>query len=122
MLRMFNRVSVSDRVIGFPRKMDQAIKFEDSVCPSKFTLFFKCSEEEMKRRLLKRGETSGRTDDNEESIVKRFRTFENDSMPVVNYFEKEDKVVEVDATAKKPDDVYADVVRLLSKRGFEKHS
>ena len=53
---------------GFPRKMDQAIKFEEVVVPSKFTLFFDCPEETMRSRLLKRGETSGRSDDNEESI------------------------------------------------------
>ena len=33
-----------------------------------------CMQEEMKKRLLKRGESSGRSDDNEETIVKRFRT------------------------------------------------
>jgi UMP-CMP kinase len=53
---------------GFPRKMDQALKFEETVCPSKFVLFYDCPEEEMQKRLLKRGETSGRSDDNAESI------------------------------------------------------
>ncbi|CAK0906603.1 unnamed protein product, partial [Prorocentrum cordatum] len=33
-------------------------------------------QEEMKRRILSRGETSGRIDDNEETLVKRFVTFE----------------------------------------------
>lgn len=36
-----------------------------------FVLFFDCSESVMEQRLLKRGETSGRTDDNIESIRKR---------------------------------------------------
>ncbi|MCO5580076.1 hypothetical protein L7F22_033942 [Adiantum nelumboides] len=52
---------------GFPRKMDQA------VCNSRFVLFLHCSEEVMLGRLLERGKTSGRADDNEESIKKRFR-------------------------------------------------
>ncbi len=60
-------------VDGFPRKMDQAIKFDESVCPSQFVLFLQCSEEVMLSRLLERGKTSGRTDDNIESIKKRFR-------------------------------------------------
>ena len=58
---------------GFPRKMDQAEKFEQSVCESSLTVFYETTEEVMKQRLLKRGETSGRADDNEESIKKRFR-------------------------------------------------
>ncbi|KAG0280105.1 bifunctional uridylate/adenylate kinase, partial [Linnemannia gamsii] len=49
---------------GFPRKMDQAMKFEETVVPSKFTLYFECPEEVMLGRLMKRGETSGRADDN----------------------------------------------------------
>lgn len=49
----------------------------------------------MLERLLERGKTSGRDDDNKESIVKRFRTFEETSMPVVDYYRGRDEVVEV---------------------------
>eukprot|EP00966_Prymnesium_polylepis_P023800 548404-Prymnesium_polylepis.1 len=38
-------------------------------------------EEVLQERLLARGQTSGRTDDNIESIKKRFVTFKNESMP-----------------------------------------
>lgn len=82
-------------VDGFPRKMDQAVKFEETVCVSKFTIFFDCSEETMTKRLLKRAESSGRDDDNAESIKKRFKTFKETSMPVVEYFEKDGKVVRI---------------------------
>lgn len=99
---------------GFPRKMDQALKFEEAVCPARFVLFYDCPEEEMQRRLLERGKTSGRADDNAESIRKRFRTFIETSMPVVDYYEKEGKVVKVDATPK-PEAVYKDTQAKLSK-------
>jgi len=102
---------------GFPRKMDQALGFEQKVVPSKFTLFFDCSEETMRERLLNRGKTSGRADDNEESIVKRFRTFVETSMPVVEMFEKEGRVVKVDAS-KSPDEVYAHVKEQFGKEGI----
>ncbi|GAV53512.1 hypothetical protein ZYGR_0AK00140 [Zygosaccharomyces rouxii] len=82
-------------VDGFPRKMDQAITFEKVVAPSKFTLFFECPEKVMLERLLERGKTSGRDDDNIESIKKRFKTFIDTSMPVVEHFEKQSKVVRV---------------------------
>ncbi|KAH8726266.1 UMP-CMP kinase-like protein [Phaeosphaeriaceae sp. PMI808] len=103
---------------GFPRKLDQAHAFERSVVPSKFTLFFDCSEAVMEKRLLHRGETSGRADDNIESIKKRFRTFVETSMPVVNEFEGQGRVVKVSAE-KSPDEVYADVVQRLKERGIE---
>lgn len=80
---------------GFPRKMDQAVEFDEAVCKSRFILFLRCTEEVMLQRLLKRGETSGRSDDNAESIKKRFKTFEETSMPVVEYYRGKNKVVEV---------------------------
>jgi len=60
----------------------------------------------MERRLLGRGETSGRTDDNIESIKKRFKTFVESSMPVVNYYEGLRKLRSVNSD-QSPTDVYA---------------
>ncbi|KAG1170742.1 hypothetical protein G6F70_007487 [Rhizopus microsporus] len=80
---------------GFPRKMDQAIKFEEVVVPSKLVLYFECPEEVMLKRLLKRGESSGRVDDNIESIKKRFVTFIETSMPVIDEYAKQNKVKKV---------------------------
>ena len=97
--------------------MDQALKFEEVVCPSNFTLFFDCPEEVMQERLINRGKTSGRADDNAESIKKRFKTFVETSMPVVDYFEKEGKVVKIQATGA-PDEVYAMVKKAMAERGF----
>ncbi|KAK4240942.1 adenylate kinase-domain-containing protein [Achaetomium macrosporum] len=99
---------------GFPRKMDQALKFEEVVCPAKLVLFYDCPEKEMERRLLERGKTSGRADDNAESIRKRFRTFVETSMPVVDHYEAENRVVKVDSTPP-PDQVYADTQVKLKK-------
>ncbi len=105
---------------GFPRKMDQATKFEEVVVPSKFTLFFDCDEKTMHERLIGRGKTSGRADDNEESIKKRFKTFVETSMPVVEYFEKEGRVVKVDAT-KSVNEVYEKVKEEFEKAGVPKN-
>ncbi|KAF9082555.1 hypothetical protein BGX23_012338 [Mortierella sp. AD031] len=93
---------------GFPRKMDQALKFEEAVVPSKFTLYFECPEEVMLKRLMKRGETSGRADDNIESITKRFRVFTETSYPVIEHYSKSGKVHTV-SCVDSPDTVYAKV-------------
>lgn len=100
---------------GFPRKMDQAHKFEEAVCPAKVVLFFDCPEKVMEERLLERGKTSGRTDDNAESIRKRFRTFIETSMPVVNFYEGQGKVIKVDATPS-PEDVSVTTSKLLTEK------
>lgn len=102
---------------GFPRKLDQAHFFEDTVCPSELVLFLDCPEDVMESRLLKRGETSGRSDDNAASIRKRFTTFVETSMPVVEHFREKEKVVEVraDVTVEK---VFAKVKAGIEERGI----
>lgn len=102
---------------GFPRKMDQAITFEEKVAVSDFTLFFQCPEEVMLKRLLNRGKTSGRADDNTESIKKRFRVFVETSMPVVEHFEQQGKVVKLQCD-QSPEDVYETVKQAMKDRGI----
>ena len=51
-----------------------------------------CSEEVMTERCLLRGKTSGRIDDNPESLVKRFKTHMETSMPVIELFDKKGMV------------------------------
>ncbi|PGH00838.1 hypothetical protein AJ79_08089 [Helicocarpus griseus UAMH5409] len=104
---------------GFPRKMDQATFFEETVCPSTATLFLRCPEDVMLDRLLKRGETSGRDDDNIESIRKRFRVFEETSMPVIHQFEKQEKVVSVEAVGTM-EEVYGRIRAGLEAKGITK--
>lgn len=84
---------------GFPRKMDQALKFEEDVCIAAGVLYFSTTEEVMLARLLERGKTSGRDDDNVESIKKRFKTYEEQTMPVIDHYKKQGKVAKVDSTA-----------------------
>ena len=63
----------------------------------KFLIYFRCSNEVMTQRILKRGESSGRADDNPETIKKRIDTFERESLPVIDKFRNEEKIIEVDA-------------------------
>ena len=65
------------------------------VVESDFLLFFDCSEEIMQERLLKRSETSGRPDDNVETIRKRFATFVEKTLPVVGHYEELNKLNKV---------------------------
>jgi len=52
----------------------------------------------MEERLLNRAKTSGRSDDNPETIKKRLDTYVNETMPVVEYYKKFDMVITIDAT------------------------
>ncbi|KAJ3237094.1 hypothetical protein HDU81_009974 [Chytriomyces hyalinus] len=102
---------------GFPRAMDQAIEFEKTICPAKKVLFFNCPLDTLEQRLLERGKTSGRADDNLETIRKRFKTFQKESLPVVDHFGN--RVLTIEST-KSVDEVYASVKDSLISEGIVK--
>ena len=103
---------------GFPRS-DENLKVWNKIIGKKnadisFLMFFKCSLKTMEKRLLKRGETSGRSDDNAETIKKRFKTFTDETEPVVEKFDKK-LVVKVNAD-KEVDEVYKNIKKEIKKR------
>jgi len=75
-------------------------------------LFYECGMDELQRRLLERGKTSGRTDDNLESIKLRFVTFQNESMPVVKWFGEHHLLKQISG-ARPVEDVWADTKKVL---------
>ncbi|ORX48184.1 hypothetical protein BCR36DRAFT_329858 [Piromyces finnis] len=99
---------------GFPRSLEQALEFENSICKSDATLFFNCPLDILEQRLLERGKTSGRADDNIDTIKKRFKTFEETSMPVIDYYKKKNQCEEIDSTDT-IDNVYKKVKEFLDK-------
>jgi UMP-CMP kinase len=87
-------------VDGFPRDMDNLTCWEDKmagICEVQFLLFLDCPQEVMLNRLLERGKTSGRNDDNEESIFKRFKTYEESTRPIIDHFASIGKIRVVDS-------------------------
>ena len=79
---------------GFPRNIENLSTWEkimNSKTVTPFILHLVCSEETMLNRLLKRGETSGRSDDNINSIKKRFATYESETKEIVKYYSELNK-------------------------------
>ncbi|CAC5417371.1 adk [Mytilus coruscus] len=102
---------------GYPREMEQGVRFEDEVRESDFLLYFDVSDETMTSRLLGRAQTSGRVDDNEETIKKRLKTFRDNNNAVIEYYSKENKVERISAE-NSVDEVFAAVVRAFEDRGI----
>mmetsp|Transcript_123187 Transcript_123187/g.223900 ORF Transcript_123187/g.223900 Transcript_123187/m.223900 type:complete len:298 (-) Transcript_123187:235-1128(-) len=102
---------------GFPRNEDNVKTWKANVgedADVEGVLFFDVDEEELQKRLLERGKTSGRTDDNIDSIKKRFATHEKEQMPVVEAYRAEGKVFSVDA--RHPvEDVWASTQPIIEK-------
>lgn len=101
---------------GFPRNQNNFDGWQATMADKvhlKFVLFFDCDDDVCIKRCLDRGAAgSGRSDDNEESLRKRFKTFANETLPIIQYYQKLDLVKRIDA-ARSPDEVYADVKQLF---------
>jgi adenylate kinase len=84
---------------GFPRTVAQAEgldkMLEERGQSISLVLALEVSEEELVQRLVNRGKTSGRSDDNEEIIRARIVEYESKTAAVADHYAKQDKVVRI---------------------------
>merc|ERR1719447_347688 len=99
---------------GYPREVEQGKLFDSTIAPCKAALYFKVSDAEMTKRLLNRGKTSGRVDDNEETIKARLATFHQATTPVTEYYDSIQKLYAIDAE-RDPEAIFADVQYAIDK-------
>lgn len=97
---------------GFPRKVDQAETFVKTVVEPKAIIFLDAPDDVLVERLMGRAKTSGRSDDNPESIKLRLDVFHNQSYPVVGYFGEKSHTIDSSRT---PAEVFADIRKVLDK-------
>lgn len=80
---------------GFPRTIPQAEALEhlmaDRGTKIDAVVGLEVPEEELIKRILLRGQMSGRSDDNEETARKRLETYHNQTSPLKDYYEQQGK-------------------------------
>ncbi|MBQ3362645.1 MAG: adenylate kinase [Muribaculaceae bacterium] len=80
---------------GFPRTIPQAEALEqllaDRGTQIDAVVGLEVPEEELIKRILLRGQMSGRSDDNEETARKRLETYHNQTSPLKAYYEEKGK-------------------------------
>merc|ERR1712158_293400 len=96
---------------GYPREVSQGEEFEKEICPCSKILYFEVSDETMTERLLKRGQSSGRVDDNVETIKKRLNTFHQHSEPVMDHYAAKCAKIPAERSV---DEIFADVQKALA--------
>ncbi len=99
---------------GYPRQVEQGIEFEDTIVPCSLVLYINASDKTMKERLLNRGKSSGRSDDNEESIMKRLKVFHDVTQPVIDYYEKQGKLKSINSE-NSPEEAFAECKKIIDK-------
>lgn len=92
-----NKDKVSEGVIfdGFPRTIPQAEALEQMLADRDMKIDavvgLEVPEEELIKRIVLRGQMSGRSDDNEETARKRIVTYHNQTSPLKAYYEQQGK-------------------------------
>jgi len=85
---------------GFPRTLAQAEALDATLeklgTPLECCLAVTVDTEAVVQRLLKRAEIEGRADDNEETIRKRMRVYDEQTAPLLRYYGERGVLVEVD--------------------------
>ncbi len=77
---------------GYPRTLNQAKNLDNLLKKHKqkidIVLKLSVSIETVKKRILERQTQEKRADDNEETAIKRYKTYEKSSEPVIDYYKQ----------------------------------
>ena len=107
---------------GFPRTiaqgeaLDQLLREKNTSIVAVLNLVV--DEEELLSRLIKRGEESGRTDDNPEVIQNRLKVYRNQTEPLKEYYKKQGKLFQVKGN-NVIEDVFEQIVEVLDRIAFQ---
>ncbi|MFT7587905.1 MAG: adenylate kinase [Limisphaerales bacterium] len=114
--------STSDKVKGylfdgFPRTQAQAEALDKMLDGRSSSiarvLALDVTEEEITKRILERGKTSGRSDDNDKEIIRsRFRIYTNKTAPVANHYGSQNKLSQL-AGEGSIDDIFGSLCKAI---------
>ena len=103
---------------GFPRTENQAVELEKLMVKrgdkAALLLDIHVPEDEVIHRLIERGKTSGRADDNLETIKQRLVVYHRQTEPVAAYYKSLDKYQAVDGLGTIPE-IFTRIEKLLDE-------
>uniref|UniRef100_A0AAY5KFU4 Adenylate kinase isoenzyme 1 n=1 Tax=Esox lucius TaxID=8010 RepID=A0AAY5KFU4_ESOLU len=105
-------VSKGFLIDGYPREVKQGEEFEKKIGAPSLLLYIDAKPETMVKRLVKRGETSGRADDNEETIKKRLDLYYKATEPVIAFYSGRGIVRKIDSELP-VDEVFTHVAKAI---------
>ncbi|GAA4411774.1 adenylate kinase [Nibrella viscosa] len=112
-----NRTAAGFIFDGFPRTVRQAEALDQLLSQHNTSIRLMVAlvvdQEELTKRLLLRGQTSGRPDDqNEELIRRRVREYNEKTTPVASYYEQQGKYVAIDGIGE-IDQIFSTICRQI---------
>lgn len=103
---------------GFPRTLNQAVQLEKLMKKrgdkTAVLIDINVPEDEIIRRLIERGKTSGRSDDNLDTIKERLVVYHDQTRPVDDYYELTDRYVRIQGLGT-ISEIFGRISRVLDK-------
>lgn len=97
---------------GFPRTIAQAealnVMLAERGQQVSTVIGLEVEDEELIKRIILRGKTSGRADDNEETAKKRLATYYSQTLPLKDFYIKEGKYAKIEGMGS-IDEIYASI-------------
>lgn len=104
---------------GFPRTVAQAQALKELLATYKtnvaICLNLEVPNDELMTRLIERGKTSGRSDDNAETIKARLDVYEKQTKPVLEFYQKEGVAVNIKGVGS-IDGIFADIAAAVDAK------
>ncbi|HBT84296.1 MAG TPA: adenylate kinase [Porphyromonadaceae bacterium] len=103
---------------GFPRTLAQGKALDEML--EKYgekvsvVLSLEVEEEELVNRILKRGEISGRSDDNRETVESRLNVYYNQTEPLKNFYNEKFKLVRIPGQGS-IDEIFDSIVTVVDR-------
>ncbi|MDO4956968.1 MAG: adenylate kinase [Bacteroidales bacterium] len=101
---------------GFPRTIAQAealnVMLKERGQEVSTVIGLEVDDEELIKRIIARGKTSGRADDNEETAKKRLNTYYSQTLPLKDFYINEGKYAKIQGMGS-IDDIYADIKKAI---------
>ena len=101
---------------GFPRTIAQAEALKKMLSERgqevSIMLDLDVPEDELMTRLIKRGQESGRADDNEETVSKRIQVYLDETKPLVDYYSSQGIIANINGQ-QSIEKVFEDIVNAL---------
>lgn len=104
---------------GFPRTIAQAEALKQMLAARgqsvTVMLDLDVPEEELMERLIKRGQESGRADDNEETIKKRLVVYHNQTAPLIDWYKQEGQYAHIHGSGRL-EDITAEICAAIDQK------
>jgi adenylate kinase family enzyme len=101
---------------GFPKNTENIEEWNKqmiNMCEVTAVLYFECSTDEMKKRLMKKQEA--KIDNIEETISKRIEIFNKETLPILEMYQKTGKLIKINAE-KSTEEIFEEVKTIIKEK------